>query len=650
MKNLLLLTLFFLAGFTIASAQPLLNEKKYVDSLVHLGLQGPNDSVKARACYLLSDFWSYSDTAKALHYLREGKKYGDDHPYLQAVGAFYEAGYYFDLDVDRALDLYAKSAGLFSRFGSKESYVFQARAWRNSGALYQRKDDLTAMVDLILTKAIPMAEKAGEHMLIGGYYADVGMVFMNKRMHPKAAGYFGKSLAYYKMARPPLHTEVTTLLFAVENYVYMDSLSLAKPLLDKAAALLRPFPESEYNIDYCNAASMYYRSARDPETSMALLQRGIALAGKLDKQYKLNELRFHLFELHFDQGRYEAARKTLQLAIDETPVDLEGNRMIYYMNMSQTYEKMGNLPKAYEWLKKFNGVRDSVYPERLKSELATIESKYNGAEKEKRIIQLQAEKQEAGMRSKNQRLMNWLLGSGGLLALAIALLLVIFYRNSRRQAHQKLVEIEQQQEIKVVNAMLAGEEQERQRVARDLHDGLGGALAGIMIKLSHQQRHQPVAQLDEPIGQLKDSIGELRRIARNMMPESLLKSGLETALRDLCASLRHEDTDIEFQASGIRADMPAAAQANIYRIVQELLSNAIRHAQATKIILQCIQNDHVFLITAEDDGRGFDPAAIAPAKGIGFSNIQNRVKYMKGRIDIESRPQEGATINIELYV
>lgn len=650
MKNLFAISFILLAALTTVKAQPLVDEKKYVDSLVQLEQHGTTDSLRARASYLLSDFWSYSDTAKALHYLQAGKKYGGENGYLQAVHSFYEAGYFFDTDVDKALQLYAKAAGMFSRFRTKESYVFQARAWRNSGALYQRKNDLTEMVNLILTKAIPMAEKAGENMLIGGYYADVGMVFMNLRVHAKAAGYFDKSLAYYKITRPPLHTEVTTLLFATDNYVYMDSLARAKPLLNKAGELLQPFPGSEYNLDYCNSAAMYYRTAGNPRQSLAHLQRGIALAEKLNKQYKLNELRFHLYKLYFDQGQYEAARKTLQLAIDETPVNLDGNRMIYFMNMSDTYEKMGNLPKAFEWLKKFNSVRDSVYPERLKSELATIEGKYNLAEKEKQIIRLQAEKQQAQMKEKNQRLTNWLLGSAGLLLLAISLLLVIFYRSSRKRARQKLIEIEQQQELKLANAMLEGEEQERQRVARDLHDGLGGALSGIMIKLSNQQRKQPVPHLDEAIGQLEDSIGDLRRIARNMMPDSLLKSGLETALRDLCASLRTDDTHIEFQASGIAQGMPVATQTNIYRIVQELLANAIRHAHARKIILQCIQNGRVFLITAEDDGRGFDAGIITTSNGIGLSNISNRVKYMKGRLDIESAPAEGTTINIELYV
>ncbi|RPE08104.1 sensor histidine kinase [Chitinophaga lutea] len=641
---------FFLLTVIAAGAQPLLNEKKYVDSLTALEQRAANDSIKARAAFLLSDFWSYSDTAKALHYLQAGKQYSGSNRYLQAVHCFYEAGYFFDTDMDKALQLYAKSAELFAPFAQKESYVFQARAWRNSGALYQRKNDLKKMVDLILTKSVPLAQKAGDNVMLGGYYADVGMVFMNERLHAKAAFYLDKALAYYGKAKPPLHMELQALLFTTDNYVYWDSLPRAKIFLDRAGALLEPYPESEHNLDFSHSAAIYYRTAGNPARSVAYLERGIALAEKLNKRYKLAALRYQQYEAYFEQGKYEAARKTLQQAIDETPVSINGNLMLYFKSMSQTYEKMGNLPRAYDWLKKFNTVRDSVYPERLKSELTTIESKYNGAEKEKRIIQLQAEQRDALMKAKNQRLMNWLLGIAGLALLTITLLLVIFYRNSRRQARQKLTEMQQQQELQLANAIMEGEERERRRVARDLHDGLGGALSGIRIKLSGHQKEQPAPRLEEVIDQLEDSIGELRRIARNMMPESLLKSGLEAALRDLCESLMNEHTDIEFQAYGIQADMPTATQANIFRIVQELLSNAIRHAQASKIILQCIQNDRTFLITAEDNGRGFDTAAMSASKGIGLTNIQNRVQYMKGRFDIESAPNEGTIINIEVYV
>lgn len=195
--------------------------------------------------------------------------------------------------------------------------------------------------------------------------------------------------------------------------------------------------------------------------------------------------------------------------------------------------------------------------------------------------------------------------------------------------------------------MLDAEERERQRIGRDLHDGLGGMLAGIKMNLSQQSKTDN-RNLDTVINRLDESVKELRHIARNMMPESLLKIGLEDALHDLCELLQIEDTRIEFQPINIDKNLPLAMQMHIYRIVQELLNNAIRHAKPSNIILQCSQHQNIVHITVEDDGCGFDQELIREKPGIGFSNIKNRVEYLKGNIDIESAKNEGTSINIEI--
>lgn len=209
----------------------------------------------------------------------------------------------------------------------------------------------------------------------------------------------------------------------------------------------------------------------------------------------------------------------------------------------------------------------------------------------------------------------------------------------------QLKKVEQEQELKLIQALLDGEERERLRVARDLHDGLGGALAGIKLKLSHDP-----AVDEKVVAQLESSISELRRIARNLMPERLMQSGLETALKDLCASFANPKLEIEFQANGISQDIPLTTQVNIYRIIQELLANSVKHSGATKIIVQCIQEGKQFLVTVEDNGKGFSVTDPQHSNGLGLNNIHNRVKNLRGSMDIVSEIDEGTSVNIELYV
>ena len=200
--------------------------------------------------------------------------------------------------------------------------------------------------------------------------------------------------------------------------------------------------------------------------------------------------------------------------------------------------------------------------------------------------------------------------------------------------------------------MLDGEEHERERVARDLHDGLGGMLAGVKIGLSGWTNTNTDLSEDKDlhriINQLDSSVSELRRIARNLLPETLLKFGLEIALKDLCEFYMRDGLHIDFQPFDIGKAIPLSIQLNIYRIVQELISNAVKHAQASNIMLQCSQNEDVFFITFEDDGRGFDIGVLAEKKGMGLDNLKNRITFLKGKFEIQSVINEGTTVNIEL--
>lgn len=123
---------------------------------------------------------------------------------------------------------------------------------------------------------------------------------------------------------------------------------------------------------------------------------------------------------------------------------------------------------------------------------------------------------------------------------------------------------------------------------------------------------------------------------------------METALKDLCESVMTNDIKISFQALSVKEKISTKTQLTIYRIVQELLSNAIRHAKAKNIIVQCSQNENSFYITIEDDGTGFDPTIAGRTKSMGLLNIRNRIALLKGKMNIESIIDEGTVVNVEL--
>lgn len=240
-----------------------------------------------------------------------------------------------------------------------------------------------------------------------------------------------------------------------------------------------------------------------------------------------------------------------------------------------------------------------------------------------------------------------------LLALSLLIFLFIIFRKNKKINEQRINDIKQKEELSLTKAILDGEERERERIARDLHDGLGGMLAGVKINFSTWSSSHLNPEKDQEfykiLGQLDSSVSELRHVARNLMPESLLNFGLETALLDLCEFYNRKNLEIDFQAIDIDKKLPLNIQLNIYRIVQELLANAIKHAEASNILLQCSQSHENFLITIEDNGKGFDKNIENITKSMGLRNLKNRVNYLKGKMEINSDDQ-GTAINIELNI
>ena len=149
---------------------------------------------------------------------------------------------------------------------------------------------------------------------------------------------------------------------------------------------------------------------------------------------------------------------------------------------------------------------------------------------------------------------------------------------------------------------------------------------------------------------LDSSIKEMRRVAHNMMPEALVKFGLDTALKDFCTDINNSGAlKVTYQSIGLEGvviDQTVAI--TIYRIVQELLNNTIKHAQASEAIVQITKDGPGLSVTVEDNGKGFDTTILSNSRGIGWTNILNRIEFLKGKLDIQSSAQSGTSVHIEM--
>ena len=229
------------------------------------------------------------------------------------------------------------------------------------------------------------------------------------------------------------------------------------------------------------------------------------------------------------------------------------------------------------------------------------------------------------------------------------------YSHRKKLQQARIEELETEKKLTATEAVLKGEEQERTRLAKDLHDGLGGMLSGIKYSFQTMKGNLVMTPdnaqaFERSMDMLDSSIKEMRRVAHNMMPEALVKFGLDTALKDFCNDINQSGAlELTYQSIGLEnTAIEQTTAITLYRIVQELINNTMKHASAKTAIVQVTKTDENISITVEDDGKGFDPAILKQARGIGWSNIQSRVEYLKGKLDVQSEPGKGTSVLIEI--
>ncbi|MBE8714427.1 tetratricopeptide repeat-containing sensor histidine kinase [Sphingobacterium hungaricum] len=645
--------------------------KLHSDSQYRQVLLINNNEEKALALYDLSFFWSDYDTAKAKTFLEEAtKELGNKakSSYYQGVYKFYLAAIHFDVDPALAKQQYMEAEGFLKHVEDaykSQATRYRARLWGSYGALLQRDGDAHAYVEVLLEKVIPMAKRISDTTLIGNNYQNVAMALMNLQEYAKADRFYDEALALLKGKRDSEEQQFTLFVNGARNSIQNKDFVRSRKLLDQAQEVLKSIPFSSYSPLYYAVEGSYWEKQQDFQKANSYFEKGIAAAKEQNNQDMVATILFDQSAAFQANKQPELARQKLLdvLPYVEQKPSLRNKQMVYY-NLATTASQLGKDKEAVQWFEKYKIIADSIFLDKAEIRTLELEKKYRTAEKENEILRIDAENQQHQLALQRSRIVIGLLI---LASIILAMLSFIWYsslKNKKKLAAQnelllqeELRNTKQQEKLNLFNAMVQGQEKERSRIARDLHDGLGGMLASVKLKLSavasknEKQQEDSTMDLYTIINQLDHSVNELRRVARNMMPESLLYMGLEAALRDLCNAMAHSNLQIDFQASNMRSEYKQSFLIAVYRIVQELLTNAVKHSGASQVWVQCAETDGYFYITVEDNGLGFDAKKEnVLSEGIGLSNIRNRVDILNGQLEIDAAEGKGASFHIQLQI
>jgi two-component system, NarL family, sensor kinase len=487
----------------------------------------------------------------------------------------------------------------------------------------------------------------------------VADIYQKLHNDEKALEYYEQALKFYEASNPTvINTEAEGIYILIAGiYFNKGDLSTAGLYLNKLTPSMPDTAETMESGAYYHLAGLIALKEKKPDSAIILLKEALKYFGYTKQMHEdeIANVCADLATLSIEKSDLSEAKKYTGESIASAKLSGRNKTIAASLTvMAQYYSKTGNPAGAYQALHQATVLNDSVLAQSNIKQAATLAAIYENSKKEKEISQLEADKQVQTATLQQKSLLNIIFIIAILALLIISSVLYINFKNKQKIEQQKIAELEKEKQLMGIEAMLKGQEEERSRLAKDLHDGLGGMLSGVKISFSNMKENlimddTNARAFEKSIQQLDLTIAELRKVAHNLMPEALVKFGLKSAVKDFCESMQLTGTtQIICEQFGSERELGNIADVNVYRIIQELVNNAVLHGNASQVLVQLTKSENKVLIAVEDNGKGFDTNSTEKPRGIGLSNIQSRVNYFNGKMDIDSKPGEGTTFNIEL--
>ncbi|MBK8392927.1 MAG: sensor histidine kinase [Saprospiraceae bacterium] len=466
----------------------------------------------------------------------------------------------------------------------------------------------------------------------------------------------------------------------LQYYEEQADLKTSANILYKMSRTYRYRGDSEKNLELLNKAESYNKKIQDTllianikldkiesyihlnekDSALIVAAAVVELASKAKDDKAMSKALYFVGYINYLKKSNDTAIKYLLKSLQMLPtIAFSTDKRAIYKLLARIYEADKDNQNSLKYFKLYSDLNDSILNQDRLSIVNELAIRYSLNEKDKQIANVQAEKESVLQRSILQSRALYFVGIGFLLLLGFIYYLIRFYMHKiqtekiiNTQQHeidqQKIRELEDKIKINSMQAMIVGEEKERERIAKDLHDSLGGLLSTVKLQFDNFKTkltgHNSMDQYNKATNLLDNAVEEVRSISRNLQPTALKRYGLVPALQDLINRLDQEGMpEIFFQPYDVPEKIDEIISLSVFRVIQELLNNSIKYAKAKEILIQLNSDGDELYLQYEDDGIGFDYNNL-PRKGMGLENIYSRINYLKGNIVIDSKPEEGVYV------
>lgn len=527
--------------------------------------------------------------------------------------------------------LYAQSDQAIKKVDDSATY---AKELSHSGNRYFETGNFE-MAAKTFFASLRIAERKGYASIAATNYNNLSATYFETENYPQAIVYAEKAISSFqnlddKKGLADAYNSLANVYYMQEQdslclHYFLESIANRK-LINDSAGLFK---------GYKNLGAIYFETG-DSLKGIAYMLQGIRyISSKSDTESWFTSY-ITLTGAYLDIGQLPQAQAYLDSCARLLPQVRNVSKIEdYYYIRYRYYAKKGDLKEALASYEKYGAYRDSVINVDKNARLSELNVKYETERKQAKIQQ-----QAFEITKRN----NWLLMAGISLVL-LGLAIYFFYRQTMfRRAKERQEERFQQQEI-AARSLFEGEQQERIRIARDLHDGVGQRLSLVKMNLSAIAE---TPQLQKAQELLDNTIQELRTVSHNLIPEEL-HFGMVPALENLADKVNASgtiqmETDIPEQLRNLK--WTKEKELSVYRMVQEILNNMVKHAKASLIQLSAREQDHNLVLVIKDNGIGLRQEAIDQSKGIGWKNIQARIRLMDAQLKIHAPANQGTQIEL----
>jgi two-component system NarL family sensor kinase len=610
------------------------------------------------------------------------KANNDTAPEIQLMKEHYEKARKFIYSAPDSCRYYALKAGGIA--DSIKDMLWQSNINILIGVSYARQSDYNQSLDHYLI-ALKWGFILKDSSIINCVYGNLGILNKDLGNYSESINYYYQAIDYTSPSKVVQignsFNNLSTLYTLIGNY------SLALQSLDEAMKLFEQINDSNGIETSLQKKGIVYLYLNKFDSSEYYLKKSLSYSYKLKNKYGEMNSYLQLGNLYLNNNKYLEAEELLNKAMElslktkspikycnslECMIKLNTNKndlaqamnyvvlldsalsktpsithlQDFYITTSKLYVKMGKWEDAYNYLQKYNAIVDSMkYNQDIHQIYNTRITDLTYQIMEDR---LKIEKSELEISQRNNTLI--IIGFSTLIIVIGSIMLIL---RNKRKYQQGLVTLDFINNQKRSQVILETELAERKQLANDLHDGIGPLLSIIKLNLSSlfmQTNHDP--KLYQKINQtseiLENIMDEVRAISDNLAPKILMENGLIEALRYLIESVNLEKPSfIAIELKGEMVDLPLYFEYALFRSISELLSNAIRHSNATKINLLMESTDNELIIILKDNGIGFKINDNQIKKGLGIQSTKLRIENIKGSIVFQSLPYEGTTIIIK---